>query len=572
MHVRFADFELNNETGLLSKSGSRVPMQEKPFRILSMLLANRGQLVARKRIFEEVWADAYVLEDQSLNTAMRKVRLALNDSPDQPKFIETVGSRGYRFIHPVRDADGAAAVSRTVRVAVMPLENLGAEADEHFSDGITEEMIARLRQLRPNFAVIALSSVLRYKKRNAGVSEILRELGADYVLSGSIRRSGNRVRISTRLISGADQGCVWSDTFDCHLDNVFAVQNEVAANVARSTARLLAARGDLRHTTSSVHDIYLRGRFFWNKRSAPALLRSVELFNSALAEDPDYVLSYVGVADAYVMLAQHGVLPGTQAFPIARKAALKALTLDNACAEAHVPMAWVKAVYEHDLKGAEYECQTALRLDPNYSYGCNVYAFLLTALGRHHESLEFMRRGLQLDPVSLPMNTLYASALYFARQYEAAVEQCKECLELDPQFSMAHAIYGQALEALGRLPEANEHFQINAELAPWNSHAWAHLGRISALRGMTPQSLRYLDRLLADADSKYVPSYFVAQVYAALGETESTFEWLTRAQNERSSWALLTGVDPKFDQLHFDPRFRALLQPLGLDSPAAAWP
>ena len=329
MHVRFAEFELNNETGLLSKSGSRVPMQEKPFRILSMLLANRGQLVARKRIFEEVWADTYVLEDQSLNTAMRKVRLALNDSPDQPKFIETVGSRGYRFIHPVQDADGAAAVSRTVRVAVMPLENLGAEADEHFSDGITEEMIARLRQLRPNFAVIALSSVLRYKKRNAGVSEILRELGADYVLSGSIRRSGNRVRISTRLISGADQGCVWSDTFDCHLDDVFAIQNEVAANVARSTARLLAARGDLRHTKSAAHDIYLRGRFFWNKRSAPALLKSVELFNNALADDPDYILSYVGVADAYVMLAQYGVFPGTQAFPIVRKAALKALTLDG---------------------------------------------------------------------------------------------------------------------------------------------------------------------------------------------------------------------------------------------------
>ncbi len=565
MHLRFAEFEFNGETGILLRSGSRVPMQEKPFRILSMLLASQGQLVARTRIFEAIWADTYVAENQSLNTAMRKVRLALNDAPDQPKFIETVGSRGYRFIHPVEGAAAGEAVSHTVKVAVMPLQNLGAEADEHFSDGITEEMITRLGRLRPNFAVIALPSVLRYKNRNASTPEILRELGADYVLSGSIRRAGNRVRISTRLTSGADLSCVWSDTFDRDLDDVFAIQNEVAANVARSTARLLAAV-DPREPKSSAHELYLRGRFFWNKRSAPALLKSVELFNRALSEDPDYVFSYVGVADAYVMLAQYGVLPGTQAFPIARKAAATALTLDDGCAEAHVPMAWVKAVYEHDLKGAEHECQTALRLDPNYAFGCRAYAFLLTAMGRHDQSLEFMRRGLLLDPVSLPMNTTYASALYFARQYEAAVEQCKECLELDPDFSMAHAIYGQALEALGLLAEANEHFRINAELAPWNPHAWAHLGRLSALRGMPLESRRYLDRLLADASTKYVPSYFVAQVYAALGEIDSTFEWLARAQDERSTWALFTAVDPKFDQLHSDPRFRALLEPLGLES------
>lgn len=564
MHLRFAEFELNEKSSHLLKGGSRVPIQEKPFRVLSVLLAHAGQMVTREQIFEKIWADTYVLEDQSLNTAMRKVRLALNDSPNHPRFIETVGSRGYRFIYPVEVADASGAAPRTLRVAVLPLENLGAAADEHFSDGITEEMIARLGRLRPNFAVIALSSVLRYKKRNANVTDILRDLGADYVLSGSIRRSGNRLRISTRLISGADQSCVWAGTFDRDLSDVFAIQNEVATNVARSTARLLAAGGNLREPKSAAHDIYLRGRFFWNKRTAPALLKSVELFNNALAENPDYVLSYVGLADAYVMLAQYGVLPGTQAYPIVREAAMKALTLDNLSAEAHVSMAWVKAVYEHDLKGAEHECKTALHLDPNYSFGYNAYAFLLTAMGRHDESLEFMRRGLQLDPASLPMNAIYASTLYFARQYEAAIEQCKECLELDPDFSMAHAIYGQALEGLGLLQEATEHFQANAELAPWNSHVWAHLGRIFAVRGMRQDSLRYLDQLSADAGSKYVPSYFIAQIYAALGESDSALEWLSRAQMERSNWALLTGVDPKFDQLHSDPRFRALLQPLGL--------
>jgi TolB-like protein/Tfp pilus assembly protein PilF len=568
MHLRFAEFEFRDEPGHLLKSGSRVPIQEKPFRILSMLLAHHGQLVTRKEILRAIWADTYVVEDQSLNTAMRKVRLALNDSPDNPKFIETVGSRGYRFIHPVQAANGVGSVPRTIRVAVLPLENLGAEADEHFSDGVTEEMIACLGRLRPNFAVIALSSVLRYKNRNANVTDILRDLGADYVLSGSIRRSGNRVRISIRLICGADQSCAWADTFDRDLSDVFAIQHEVASNVARSTARLLAVGGNLREPESAAHENYLRGRFFWNKRTAPALLKSVELFNNALAEDPDYTLSYVGLADAYVMLAQYGILPGSQAFPIVREAAVKALTLDDLSAAAHVSMAWVKAVYEHDLKGAEYECKTALRLDPNYSFGCNAYAFLLTAMGRHAESIEFMRRGLQLDPVSLPMNTIYASVLYFARQYEAAIEQCKECLELDPSFSMAHAIYGQALEGLGLLQEAAGHFQTNAELAPWNPHVWAHLGRISALQDMRLESLRYLEQLSADADSKYVPFYFIAQVYAALGEPDLAFEWLARARKECSNWAMFTGVDPKFDQLHSDPRFRVLLQQLGLNLPS----
>lgn len=562
MHLRFAEFELDEQASYLSKDGSRVPLQEKPFRILSVLLAHAGQMVTREQLFEEIWAGTYVLEDQSLNTAMRKVRFALNDSPYHPRFIETVGSRGYRFIHPVEAAGNAASVPRTLKVAVLPLENLGAEADEHFSDGITEEMIKRLGRLRPNFAVIALSSVLCYKARNASVSDVLRDLGADYVLSGSIRRSGKRVRVSTRLISGVDQSCMWAETFDRDLSDVFAIQNEVAANVARSTARLLTAGENSCEPKSAAHDLYLRGRFFWNKRTAPALLRSVELFNQALAEDPDYTLSYVGLADSYVMLAQLGILPGVQAFAIVREAALKALALDNLSAEAHVSMAWVKAVYEHDLRGAEYECKTALRLDPNYPYGWNAYALLLTAIGRHDESLEFMRRGLQLDPVSLPMNSIYAAALYFARQYEAAIEQCKECLELDPNFSMAHAIYGQALEGLGLLQEAAGHFQTNAELAPWNPHVWAHLGRISALRGMRQDSLRYLDQLSADAGC--VPPYFIAQVYAALGETDSAFEWLVRAQQERSNWSLFTGIDPKFDRLHSDPRFGELLQQLGL--------
>ena len=565
MRVRFADFEFDSVSGHLLKGGSRVAMQEKPLHVLSMLLAHAGQLVTREQLFQEIWAGTYVAEDQSLNTAMRKVRLALDDSLDAPKFVETVGSRGYRFIHPVLPAANEGSAPRTLTLAVLPLENLGGEEDEDLIDGIAEAMISRLGCLYPHFTVLALSSVLRYKGRASTVDEMLRELGADYLLSGSIRRSESRVRIATRLIKGDDQTCLWSLNFERDLSDIFAIQNEVAENVARSTARLLTTVR-ARVPKSAALEIYLRARHFWNKRTAQGVLKSIELFNHALAQDPEYALCYVGLADAYRLLAQNGVLSGLHALPIVKEAALKALTIDNLNAEAHASMAWVKAVYDHDPVAAEVECKTAIELNPNYAFAYTTYSFMLSALNRHRESLESVRRGLQLDPVSLPINVIYAAALHVARQYSAAMEQCLECLELDPEFPMAHAIYGQVLESTGAYAEAEQHFRRNAELAPWDPFAMAHLARISVLQKKPEESRSRLRALLADADHRYVPPYSVAQVYAALQDRDATFHWLNRAADERSSWVLFVNVDPRFDALHSDPRFGALLAKLGLAS------
>jgi TolB-like protein/tetratricopeptide (TPR) repeat protein len=561
--LRFGEFEADLQTGELFRCGSRVPIQEKPFQILTLLLRHPGELVSRQRIFEQVWAGTYVQEDQSLNTAMRKVRLALGDSADDPQYIDTVGSRGYRFLHKV-ESNKSAATPRGIRLAVLPCVRLGPEPEDHLSDGIIEEMIVRLGRLQPHFAVIAPASVMRYKGGQKDLAEILRELAVDYVLSCTMRRSGQRVRITTKLISGADQSCVWSDIYDSDLTDIFVIQNEIAGKIARSTMRLLSPTGPAYATTSAAHEAYLRGRYFWNKRNGPDLLKSLEFFKEALQHDPNHGLSYVGLADAYVMLVLHGLLDAREALPKARAAALQALSIEQTLAEAYVPLAWVNCIYDRDFAAAEANCRKALSVNPSYAFAYIAYAFLLTVQNRHMESLSALKRALHLDPVSLPTNAIYGSALYFARQYDAAIEQCKETLELDANFSTAHAIYGQALEQKGLLREAMDEFRRDADLAPSNPLTWAGLGRLCARQEKREEALQYLNRLLAAAAENYVPAYFIALIHSALGDVDSCFKWLEKAEEERSNWVLFLACDPKLDSHRADPRFVALMRRIGI--------
>jgi len=570
IRFRFGEFEADLHSAELFRNGSRIPIQEKPFRILGILLLHAGELVTRKQIFEEVWADTYVQEDQSLNTAVRKVRLALGDSPDDPQYIETVGSRGYRFVRPVERVAvaglNAGATQRRIRLAVLPFHNLGPDVEEHVSDVMTEQTITRLARLRPNLSLVAPSVVMGYRDSEKELANIFEKLAADYCLTGNVRRSGDRVRITTQLISGQDHSCVWSEVYDRQHAWPLAAQEEVAERIARSTVRVLLSRGPEHVTNPRAHQAYLRGHYCWNKGTGSALLKSVEFFEEAIRRDPDHVLSYVGLADAYVMLAQHGILAASDAFPKARQAALTALEADSETAEAYVPLAWVRCVYDRDFVAAEADLRKALHLNPNYAYAYNAYAFLLCAQGRFTESLGALKRALHLDPVAVPTNSMYASVLFFARQYDAAIEQCRECLELDPYFSICHAVHGQVLEQKGLLVEATEEFLRDYELAPGNPLAWAHLARIYARRGMLQESNKYLDRLLAASKQRYVSAYFTALVYVALSQYDTAFEWLNRAEAERSTWILFLGIDPKADPLRDDPRYAGLLRKLGFNS------
>lgn len=561
--LRFGEFEADLKAGELFRNGARVPLQDKPFRVLSLLLLNAGHLVSRKTIFEDVWSGTYVQEDQSLNTAMRKVRLALSDSAEQPQYIETVGSRGYRFIHPVESRDEN-LFKRGIRLAILPFDNLGPDPEEHFSDGITEELIARVGRMHPHLSVIAPSSVMRYKKKQRDLAEILNELAVDYVLSGSVRRSGTRVRVATRLVSGTDQACLWSESCERDITDVFTIQNEVAEKIVRSTLRLLGPTGISQQTNSEAHEAYLRGRYFWNKRSAPALFKSIECFQQAAKHDPSYALNYIGLADTYVMMAQHGSMAPLVALPKAREAALKAIELDPSMTEAYVPLAWVKTACERDFAGAEADCRKALQANPSYAFAYIAYAFVLTVQGRHNESLSALKRALHVDPVSVPTNTIYASDLYFSRQYDTAIEQCRECFELDSNFAVAYAIYGQALEAKKMWSEALAAFHRERELAPWSPLACAHLARVYARSGRPEEARQYLDNLLGLRGDRYVPAYFIALVYTALGESDKVFEWLACADEERSNWILFMSVDPKLDEYRADPRFQQLLRKVGL--------
>lgn len=562
--LRFGEFEADLRAGELFRDGARVPLQDKPFRVLSLLLLNAGHLVTRKAIFEDVWCGTYVQEDQSLNTAMRKIRLALGDSAEQPQYIETVGSRGYRFIHPVNSRPSDGLRSRRIRLAILPFDDLGPDPEEQFSHGLAEELIACVGRMHPHLSVIAPSSVMRHQKMQREISEILDELAVDYVLSGSVRRSGTRVRVATRLVSGADQACVWSESCERHITDAFTIQNEIAEKIVRSILQLLGPAGPAQETNSDAHEAYLRGRYFGSKRSAPALFKSLECFQRASGLDPNYALNYVGLADTYVMLSQHGIMAPLAALPKAKEAALKATELDSSMAEARVPLAWVKAVCDRDFSGAEADCRKALQANPGYAFAYITYAFLLTLQGRHKESRLALKRALQVDPVSVSTSTLYASGLYYSRQYDTAIEQCKECFDLDANFAIAYTIHGQALEAKKMWAESLQAFERGRELAPWNPILRAHIARVKARSGKRDEARRHLDNLLRVRSEKYVPSYFIALIYAALGDGDSMFEWLARADRERSHWILFLSVDPKIDRYRADPRFEPLVRKLGL--------
>lgn len=563
IRLKFGDFEANLQTAELFRNGSAVPLQEKPFRILALLLMRPGELVTRTQIFEEVWPDTYVQEDQSLNTAIRKIRLALGDSAETPEFIQTVGSRGYRFVQPVQLAqNGNGPGSRSLRLGVL-LFSSDSNHDEQFSDGITHELIGRLGRLHSQLSVVVPTVSPRDETQ---LAEIAEQLDLDYLLTGSLWHDASNIRVTIKLIAGEDQSCLSSITFQRELADFAVMQREIAERVARSALRLLSPTGSAHGTNLSALEAYLRGRFFWNKRTGPALMRSLDLFGEALRHDPDYTMAYVGLADAYIVLAQHGLMAPLDAIPKAKEAAAKALELDDKLAEAYTSLAWARAVYDRDMHGAELKCRKAVQLDPGYAFAYVSYAFILTAQGRHSEALASLKRALHLDPVSLPINAIYASALFYSRQYDAAIEQCRACIELDSNFTLAYAIYGQALEQKGELGEATEYFTIQKRMSPWNALPWAHLARVYARRGLMTESRDNLQHLLELTRDKLVPCYFIALIHAASGNTEEVMKWLADAEQQRSSWVLFMGVDPRLDAFRGDPRFQELLHKLKLGS------
>ena len=458
-------------------------------------------------------------------------------------------------------------------LAVLPFENLTGDPDqEYISDGLTEEMIAQLGGMDPSrLGVIARRSAMHFKTTIKRADEIGRDLGASHILEGSLRRTGNRVRVAVQLVETRTQSQLWGGQYEHDGNDLLTLQREIAAAVSRQVVQRLgatlahAAVDDRRHTTSTeAYDHYLRGRYQWRKETSEGFEKAKEHFRRAIALDPSYAHAYSGLADTYTMLGSIGLLPVTEAYPLGRAAALKALELDGQLAEAHTSLAGISTDYDWDWDAADHHFKRAIELNPNYEEALRFYSSYLGWRGRHDEALGFASRARDLDPASPNARYHLGLAHYFARRYDEAITQFLETLDLDPHFGAAHVMLGRVWVARGQPERALDELARARSLLGSRPDVVTPNAYVLAKAGRGREALASLDELQRISTPRSPAPFRIAYVYVGLGDKDRAFEWLHRAIEARD-WQLgMLNVEPAFDGLRSDPRFAALLGRVGL--------
>ncbi|MBI4479402.1 MAG: winged helix-turn-helix domain-containing protein [Acidobacteria bacterium] len=569
---RFGPHETELRAGELRKHGVKIKLQEQPFQVLNALLERAGKVVTREELHQRLWsADTFVDFEHGLNAAIARLREALCDTAANPRYIETIPRRGYRFLGKVERLGSQAASEPRVMLAVLPFENLDAAPEqEYFADGMTEEMIAQLGRLNPSqLGVIARTSAMQYKHTAKGVDQIGQELSVDFVLEGSVRRAGERVRITSQLIRVSDQSHLWAESYDRTLEDVLAIQTDCAGRIAHSLAlALLPSQRDAMSRAATrdtaAYEAYLQGRYYWNKRTEDGFRKAIENFERSIAQDSSFALAFVGLADVYNLLGLFSTLPPKQAYERARAAADQALTIDPQLAEAHTSLAHGRFLYEWDWAGAEQEFLLGLRLNPNHVQSHYWYAFFLAAMKRFDEAFDHMRQALALDPVSLVVNTYFAWVCYFSRDYDQAIERFQKALELDASFSIASIFLGLAFLQKGQRKQAIAALERGNESTGSHPGAVAALAAAYALDSKKSEARRALNRVKQIAGQRYISLYYLGLASVGLGEQDAALDWLEKAAEERSGWLVYLGVEPTLDPLRSHPRFQQLGRRLDL--------
>ena len=463
--------------------------------------------------------------------------------------------------------------SKTITsLAILPLVNSGGDPNaEYLSDGITESIINSLSQLS-GLRVMAWSTVLRFKDSKLDPQAIGRELGVRAVLTGRLFQLHDRLVVKTELVNVADGSQSWGQQYNRKLADIFAIEEEISAEISERLRLQLSGdqqrRLAKRHTESiEAYHAYLKGRYYWNKRTEKTVKRGLEYFNQAIEQDPCYALAYAGLADSYIILGSFGIaaLAPRDAFPKAKEAALKALEIDDALAEAHASLADAFGHYDWDWLNSEKEFRRAIELKPTYATAHHWYAFTyLTAMGRLDDAIAEEKRALELEPLSLIINTNLGTLFYLARQYDEAINQYRKALEIDSNFIIAYWMLGLAYEQRSMFKESIAEFQKAVTLSGGSALPTVLLGHAYAMAQQKHQAFQVLDDLHELSKRVYVSSYRIAAIYACLEETRQAFEWLNRAYEERDVWLMWLRVDPVFDDLRPDPRFQELIRLVGL--------
>jgi TolB-like protein/DNA-binding winged helix-turn-helix (wHTH) protein/Tfp pilus assembly protein PilF len=662
--IRFGeDFALDLRPRRLRRGSHVLKLERIPLEILILLLEHGGEIVSREKIVARVWGnDVFLDTDNSIRSAIRKVRQALKDDPETPRFIQTVTGRGYRFIAPIispqeehtteppkpeasvvppgtqsfvsepdswpqggslglmdqkqertagqvpgteaargqlhrsartwlfvglaslavasvlsllefwswRGSRVPAVFQRKTVLAVLPFDNLSRDPDQDFfSEGLTEEMIAQVGKLnRDRLKVVARSSVAKYKGSTLAAREIGKELNADYLVQGSVRRSSDRIRITVQLIKARDQIDVWTESYDRELKDVLAVQDSVVRSIASEIHIALTEEQEERLATPQqispeAYEAYLKGRYYWNKRTGESMQKAEQYFEQAIDKDPTYAAAYSGLADCNSGLTWHGFKSPAEALPKAYAAARKAIEINPESAEAHASLGLAMS-HRWDWTGAEAEYRRALHLDPQYANAHHWYGDYLSIRGRHGEALAEAKHALELDPLNLMISTWVGLRYYMARDYSRAIDQNRNSVELDPNFAAAHLLLGEDYLGAGLHSEAVIELKKAANLSGDSPLYTAQVAVALAVGGRSGDALRIAHQLEAISRKRYVSPYGLAQIYAASNKSEDTFKWLQAAYENHAVWMGYLAVDPIFDRYRSDERFKDLLRRIGL--------
>ena len=622
--VRFGIYEFEPDAKELRKGGMRVRLEGQPLAILKILLARPGQVITREELQKELWpADTFVDFEHSLNAAVKRLRAALNDSADHPRYIETLARRGYRFIAPVNATDaevgvvaptvapsptighpqfalrrrrlwliaiavcaiavgalvwrqwwhhpGAPAAPVIRSLAVLPLQNLsGDPSQEYLADGMTEELIGRLSHIH-GLRVISRTSAMHFKNTQLSVPEIVKTLGVDAIVEGSVMREGNQIRVHAQLIRATTDEHIWAEEYQREYRSVLAIQEEVARSIAERieislTPTERASLASTHPVDPEAHENYLKGRYYFNQRTTDSLNRSISYFQQAIGRDTNYALAYCGLADAYAVLGFRGGVPSKDSLLQAKSAALKAIALDDTLGEPHASLAFIVETHEWDWATAEREYKRALELNAGDARPHHWYAGYLMYVGRFEEGIAEAKRARDLDPLSLPVNNALAGRLLVAGRVDEALHQLRETLEINPNFAPAHQTLGWAYLNQGKYDEAIQEFQQALKLSgPDDTDIMLDLGFAYASRGKRGEALRILTKLRNLHERGLVPSGSIGILYGALGELDEAFAWLEKAYEERDPELTYLNVPGRrFEPLRHDPRFKQLVHRIGL--------
>ncbi len=572
--VRFGVFEVDLRAGELRKHGLRIKLQEQPFQVLAMLLERAGEIVTREEMQKKLWpSDTFVDFDHGLNKAINKIREALGDSADSPRYIETLARRGYRFI-----AGGGPVVSpsanelppvNTIRsLAVMPFVNAGNDPElEYLCDGITEGIINSLAQL-PEVRVMARCTVFSYKGREIDPRAVGRELNVQAVLVGRIVVRGDVLTIGTELVDVKDGWLLWGEQSQRGLSDLLEIQEEIAETISEKLRLRVTGeskkRLSKRYTSDSgAYQDYLKGRYHCNKMAQKDVIAGIGFFEAAIRKDPNYALAYVGLADAYGLLGYFGAHPPRTVIPRTKELAAIALSIDEDLAEGHATLGNILKDYDWNWQAAEEEYKRALELNPNYAAAHRLYAGFLAALGRKEESTKEFRQAQELDPLSVVINNEGAWNSYMAREFEQSIEQSIKTLEIEPHFAPAQFTFGLACEQLGRYDEAIQALKKARDGSQGNPATLAGLGHAFAAARKPKEALKILSELTEMSKGSYVSAYGLGIVYAGLGNQDKGTESLDKAFRERDVWLVWLKTEPRFDGLRSDARFQEILKRIG---------